>query len=160
MAPPCFLFRFNSQSANTAGIYALFAALWIFFSDRLLAALVTDFETLVLLQTVKGWFFVAVTTVLVYGLVHRHISRLLRAEAKLHASEECYREVVEGTDDLITQVDADGCFTFVNHRALNYFGVSAADCVGLSAFSFVHPGGSRADERLVRPLPGSPHRQR
>ena len=130
---------FHSQAASTAGIYALFAALWIFFSDRILAALVSDRDTLVLLQTVKGWFFVAVTTALVYGLVHRHIARLLRTEASLQASEERYREVVEGADDLITQVDANGCFTFVNHRAATYFGVSAADCVGLSAFSFVHP---------------------
>jgi PAS domain S-box-containing protein len=142
MAPPRFPFRFHSQAASTASIYALVAALWIFFSDRLLAAFVSDLETLILLQTVKGWFFVAVTTALVYGLVHRHIARLLRTEASLQASEERYREVVEGTDDLITQVDANGCFTFVNHRAFNYFGVSAADCVGLSAFSFVHPDDS------------------
>jgi PAS domain S-box-containing protein len=139
MAPTRFPFHFNSQSASTAGIYALVAALWIFFSDRLLAAFVVDLDALVLLQTVKGWFFVAVTTALVYGLVHRHIARLLRTEANLQASEERYREVVEGTDDLITQVDSNGCFSFVNHSAAKYFGVSPADCVGLSAFSFVHP---------------------
>lgn len=139
MAPTRLPFRFHFQAVSTAGIYALVAALWIFFSDRILAALVSDLETLVLLQTVKGWFFVAVTTALVYGLVHRHIARLLRAEAHLQASEERYREVVEGTDDLITQVDASGCFTFVNHRAFNYFGVNAVDCVGLPATSFVHP---------------------
>lgn len=139
MAPIRFPFPFHSQAASTAGTYALVAALWIFFSDRLLAVFVSDLETLVLLQTVKGWFFVAVTAALVYGLVHRHIARLLRTEAHLYASEERYREVVEGTDDLITQVDANGCFTFVNHRAFNYFGVNAADCVGLSAFDFVHP---------------------
>jgi PAS domain S-box-containing protein len=139
MAPTRFPFRFNSPAASTAGTYALVAALWIFFSDRILAAFVSDLGTLVLLQTLKGWFFVAVTTALVYGLVHRHISRLLRTEASLQASEERYREVVEGTDDLITQVDANGFFTFVNHRASTYLGLSAADCVGLSAFSFIHP---------------------
>ena len=139
MAPTHFPFRFNSSAVRIAGIYAFFAALWIFFSDRVLAAFVTDFDTLVLLQTVKGWSFVAVTTVLVYGLVHRHLAHLLRAEAHLQASEERYREVVEGTDDLITQVDGDGNFTFVNHRAATYFGMSPADCVGLSAFTFVHP---------------------
>ena len=139
MAPTRFPFHFHSQAVSTAGTYALVAALWIFFSDRLLAAFVTDLNTLVRLQTVKGWFFVAVTSALVYGLVHRHIARLLRTEAHLQASQERYREVVEGTDDLITQVDASGCFTFVNYRAFNYFGVNAADCVGLSAFDFIHP---------------------
>lgn len=139
MAPTRFPIRFHSQAASTAGTYALVAALWIFFSDRILAAFASDLEALILLQTVKGWLFVAVTTALVYGLVHRHIARLLRTEESLQASEERYREVVEGTDDLITQVDASGCFTFVNHRASTYFGLNAADCAGLSAFSFVHP---------------------
>lgn len=139
MAPTRFPIRFHSQAASTAGTYALVAALWIFFSDRILAAFVSDLEALILLQTVKGWLFVAVTTALVYGLVHRDIARLLRTEASLQASEERYREVVEGTDDLITQVAANGCFTFVNHRASTYFGLSAADCAGLSAFSFIHP---------------------
>lgn len=138
MAPTRIPFRFNSRAAHIAGTYALFAALWIFFSDRLLAAFVTDIESLVLLQTLKGWLFVAITTVLVYGLVHRLLVGLMQSEADLLASEERYREVVEGTDDLITEVDVNGSFTFVNHRAYNYFGISPDACIGLFAFDFVH----------------------
>ena len=35
MAPTRFPFRFHSPAASTAGTYALVAALWIFFSDRI-----------------------------------------------------------------------------------------------------------------------------
>lgn len=133
------LFRLQSQAASTAVSYALFAALWIIFSDRILNALVSDHDTLSLLQTVKGGVFIAVTAALVYVLVHRQVARLLTTEEDLQASEERYREVVEGTDDLITQIDREGRFTFVNHRALRYLGLNPVDCLGLSAFDFVHP---------------------
>ncbi len=57
----------------------------------------------------------------------------------LKASEERYRELVEGTDDLITSVDANGNFTYVNHSASKIFGLSPEECIGRSAFDFIHP---------------------
>lgn len=62
-----------------------------------------------------------------------------RAEAALRLSEERYRDLVEGTDNLVTQVDAQGRFTFVNHMAQKVFGLSPEQCLGLSAFDFIHP---------------------
>lgn len=133
---------FQSQAASIAGIYAVFAFLWILFSDWVLGALVSDVKTLTYLQTLKGWFFVAVTAALVYGLVHRQVSKLLQTEKSLQISEEKYRELVEGTDDLITQVDAQGKFTYVNHSSARYLGIPPTECVGLKAFDFIH-----ADDR-------------
>jgi signal transduction histidine kinase len=52
-----------------AGAYAIIASLWIFFSDRALAALVSDPGRLTQLQTYKGWFFVAATTALLAWLI-------------------------------------------------------------------------------------------
>jgi len=67
------------------------------------------------------------------------ISNLKRPYALLENSETRYRETVERTNDLITVVDKDGLFEFVNHSANSIFGVSAEDCIGLRAFDFVHP---------------------
>ena len=49
--------------------YAIFAALWIFGSDRLLAQLVHDSMLLAWIGTVKGLAFVAVTSLLLYLLL-------------------------------------------------------------------------------------------
>ena len=54
-------------------------------------------------------------------------------------SERRYREFVEGADDLFTQVDGDGRFVYVNHAAETVLGVKPGECVGLSAFDFIHP---------------------
>ncbi len=56
-----------------------------------------------------------------------------------HKSEELYRKLVEETSDLITRVDGNGRFTYVNQAAETIFGAKPEACVGLSAFEFVHP---------------------
>jgi PAS domain S-box-containing protein len=53
-------------AARIAALYLIFAGAWILFSDRLLAGLIADPDTLTQLQTYKGWLFVLVTTALLY----------------------------------------------------------------------------------------------
>ena len=67
------------------------------------------------------------------------ITERVLAEKALKDSEEIYREFVEGTDDLITQVDKQAMITFVNHRSKEIFGLAPEECIGLSIFEFVHP---------------------
>jgi len=52
-------------------IYAAFAALWILLSDKTVAWLFPDAEQLVQASMVKGWLFVAVTSLLLFGLMRR-----------------------------------------------------------------------------------------
>lgn len=61
------------------------------------------------------------------------------AEPRLRVSEELYRNLIEGTDNLVTQVDVEGRFTFVNHASRTIFGIEPEQCVGLLAFDFIHP---------------------
>ncbi len=57
----------------------------------------------------------------------------------LSESEHRYRELVEGTDNLVTQVDGQGRLLYVNAMAERIFGLPPEDCVGRMAFDFVHP---------------------
>jgi len=67
------------------------------------------------------------------------IARSQEFQEKLARSEKRYREVVEGTEDLITQVDSQGKLLFVNHASQKIFGLTPEECLGLSSFDFVHP---------------------
>lgn len=49
-------------------IYLVFGSLWIAFSDQLLLWWFDDAELMALLQTLKGWFFVAVTGAMFYWM--------------------------------------------------------------------------------------------
>ncbi|MEM8530775.1 MAG: PAS domain S-box protein [Chloroflexota bacterium] len=70
---------------------------------------------------------------------NRDITKQIQAEEALRESQERYRIMVEETDDLITQVDTHGQFMFVNHTVERIYGLSITDCIGRSAFDFVHP---------------------
>ncbi|MFW5501428.1 MULTISPECIES: EAL domain-containing protein [unclassified Maridesulfovibrio] len=55
-------------------------------------------------------------------------------------SEEgfAFKDFIENTDDLFTQVGTDGRFLYVSPSARKYYGLSPEECVGISAFDFVH----------------------
>lgn len=71
----------------------------------------------------------------IYGM---DITEQHRTRDLLKKSEEKYRELVEGSDDLIISVKASGVVRFVNRIAGKYLGVSPEEAQGISLFSFVH----------------------
>lgn len=81
-----------SSSRHLAGrvalAYGFFGALWILFSDQILAMLVGDAGTLTQLQTLKGWFYVTVTAALVYILVERGARSEIAQREKARAERE------------------------------------------------------------------------
>lgn len=80
------------------------------------------------------------------AMLQLEIDRCRNLQEELSRKEKRYREVVEGTEDLITQVDAQGRLLFVNHAAQRIFGLKPEACLGLSAFDFIHPQ-DRAETR-------------
>lgn len=54
---------------NIAVAYGIFGFLWIFITDQIVFTFVTNSGRITQLQTIKGWIFVALSTVLVYALV-------------------------------------------------------------------------------------------
>jgi PAS domain S-box-containing protein len=71
--------------------------------------------------------------------LRREILAREQAQEQLRESEKRYSEIVEGTDNLITEVDAEGRLVFVNKAARKVFGLSPQACIGRSAFDFIHP---------------------
>ena len=83
-----------SQSLRIAALYALGSAGWILLSDRLAGTFIQDPDTLLLVNTLKGWFFVAVTALLLLLLVRRQLI-LTTAAANARANAEAARARAE-----------------------------------------------------------------
>ncbi len=87
------------------------------------------------------------------GNIHRllgvssDITERKKTEAALIESQILYSELVEGTNDLITRVDGQGRFTFVNPVAEKIFGINNAQCIGRLAFDFIHPADRAKTQR-------------
>src|SRR5271166_5495950 len=95
-----------SPALRLALIYAFFGALWILVSDRLSFYLVPDLQLVERLQTYKGWFFIAVTSVLLWLLATRFLSQVRAAEEALHrlnrklqAISNCNQTLLRATDE-------------------------------------------------------------
>ena len=63
-------------SLRIVGIYAACASLWILLSDRALCLVFQDPAQIALIGTLKGWVFVAVTSLLLFILLTRECARL------------------------------------------------------------------------------------
>ena len=104
-----------------AAIYALLGGLWILLSDRLLVLFVGDPVMLTRLQTLKGWFYVIITALLLYLLINHNMGVIRRSEEALRESEERYRQTVENSPNPIFSVDRNGVIQTWNKSCENVF---------------------------------------
>jgi len=74
--------------------YLLIGFLWIVFSDKALEILVPNEALLIRFQTYKGVFYVIVTTMILFFIVRRHISKLDKAEFERDESELKFKNLV------------------------------------------------------------------
>lgn len=61
----------SSAALSIVLAYACFASLWILLSDKAVSLLFNDPEKITLVSTLKGWLFVAITSLLLYLLIRR-----------------------------------------------------------------------------------------
>ncbi len=104
--------------------YLLFGGIWIALSDRLLGWLVQDARTLTMLQTYKGWFFVAASGLLIYVLLHRALQDERRTLADLDEVNERYRLLFENSLDAVLLTTPDGGILSANPAACRMLGRS------------------------------------
>ncbi len=127
----------DKSALRIASIYALFGGAWIFLSDSALEALVSDAHTLTSLSIYKGWAYVLVTALLVYGLVHRAMRRQAAIQTELRDSEARFRAIFDGINDTIFVHDAEtGEIIEVNARMTDMYGYTREALPKLTAADF------------------------
>ena len=84
----------NRIAIKIALIYLVLGFAWILFSDRFLLSFVGSIETVTVLQTYKGWFFVLATSCLLFFLIRKEIIKknqfeeaLIKAKQKAEESD-------------------------------------------------------------------------
>lgn len=90
--------RFSRKGMRSARLrivipYLILGVLWIAFSDRLLLLFRGDADLMLILSTAKGWFYVLITTLLLYVLVSREFARREELERRL-MKENTEKEVL------------------------------------------------------------------
>lgn len=156
----------KTQAPRSAGVfiivfaYALFAGLWILLSDRALVLLFSDPVALVQASMVKGWCFVAVTSLLLYLLVSRLVGQLDAAHQRELEYERVQRlappmltAIADASPDAIFTKDDAGRYLLVNDAAARFVGKTADDILGHDDRAIFPPEQAErimADERRIR----------
>ncbi len=133
-------------------LFSLFVALSVAFAlARALTRRISDFSAH-LHAVADGDYHAAIPRFRITELneladsMRRMASAVLERESKLQRSQDRYREVVEGTNDLIVRADGHGRLSFVNPVAKRISGLEPAACLGQSLFRFI----DRRDRRTMR----------
>ena len=75
-------------------VYFVLGCLWILLSDRLAFLISDNIEFLTGIQTIKGWIFVVLSTLLIYSLTRRAFLCHAKAEAE---KKEVFKGTVAGS---------------------------------------------------------------
>ena len=124
--------------------YAAISSLWILVSDNFVASLFSDPITINRISVVKGWLFVAVTALLLHGLIRRmqiqakkNFGGEMAAQRELVESERLIRALYQAIPDLVWFKDTKGVYLSCNSRFEQFFGASEKSIVGKSDYDFV-----------------------
>jgi len=114
----------RSAALRLVATYALFSFLWILFSDNAVGYFFSDRAQIVLVSTLKGWLFVAVTSLLLYVLARRlferiqaHARRELDARSESTRTHQLLATLVDSSNDVIFAKDLSGRYLLFNREA-------------------------------------------
>lgn len=113
------------HSMQTVWRYALIGFLWILFTDLFLVRLSLDPSMYAFWQTYKGWFFVGMSTLLLYLLLSKAENQNRITQTALEESEATYRLIFENNPLPMWIYDLETlAFLAVNNAAVDKYGYS------------------------------------
>ncbi|MDD5400569.1 MAG: EAL domain-containing protein [Sulfurimonas sp.] len=134
-------------------IYFTVSVLWIFLSDAAVASLTNDADTITILQTYKGWFFVSLTAVVLFFLSSKFFQDMhLQCVQSLEQTQACniakeiakasqielvryeiiLTTLVNSSPNAIFAKDLDGKYILFNDTALKMINLPLKDVLGKS----------------------------
>ena len=119
----------NTSSAfKISIIYLIFSLLWIYFSDNAINFIFKDPEKLQFLQTIKGLFFVTISSILLYILTKQFFINLQKEKDKLANINNILENIIENAPIIIFWKDRNGVYRGSNKlflELMNYWNIKS-----------------------------------
>ena len=117
--------------------YALFSCLWVLVSDNLVTWMLSEPAHILRANTIKGWFFVAVTSLLLYGLIRRLLTRIRAASRREQRAEnersdalQLLSTIADNSTDVIFAKDREGRYLLANRELSRILGKTIEQVLG------------------------------
>ncbi len=115
--------------------YFVAGALWIYFSDRILALVVPGPPEITRWSIYKGWFYVITTAILLFLVLRRIFVRIRQTQRQLEENDEYLRNVLDFAPIAMIIGHLDGTIEFVNRKFINTFGYTRQDVPRVEAWA-------------------------
>ncbi|MFW6351533.1 MAG: PAS domain-containing protein, partial [Bacteroidota bacterium] len=133
------LFRRKHPAGWITTIYIFFGALWILFSDNLVAFWLDDPGSITQIQTYKGWFFVLASGILIYSIVSPVLKNLEKAQTNIKEKEIMQKDLLNRHYQPLWQTDELGHCIFSNEKWMELTGIHLPSHKPFSWISAAHP---------------------
>jgi len=108
----------------------LVSVVWIMFSDKWLALFVPNQEAYVVAQTIKGWFFVLASSLLLYVLIKQGVDDLVDQLEENYQQSRKLEAVLRGIGDAVFVTDERKRILMVNEAMEKLSGFKEKELVG------------------------------
>jgi len=131
----------NIAALKTIIIYMIFGGAWIFFSDSLLHNLVKDRDIFYHISTIKGWFFILITSIILYLLIRKYTDRIQSSMFEIDTLVKHLNSLTRYANDIILLLDKDGKIIDANEKALETYGYLKNEMINLKVKDLSTIGG-------------------
>jgi len=108
-------------------IYLLVGVLWITISDELLLGLIKDPQLLSTFQTYKGWLYIVVTALLLYGVIKKYTLSLEKTQNMLRSERERFEMATRACSDVVWDWDVENNRHWLGEGYKSQFGYEIPD---------------------------------
>ncbi|MHB1119557.1 MAG: PAS domain-containing protein, partial [Bellilinea sp.] len=118
-------------------LYTVVSAVWILASDSILFALVSDSNVVRSISIYKGWVFIAITAVLLAGILYRELKNLEAAQNLGQESEQRFRLLYQDAPVGFHSLDSNAVILEVNRLWCETLGYSSDQVIGKPFSQFI-----------------------
>ncbi len=122
----------NIAAFKSAVSFLIIGILWIAFSDRIASVLSRNRYAFEQIEIVKGWFFIFITSLLIFFLIKRYLSKANASISEKKAVEKHLDIFTKYVNDIILLIDFDGRIIEANDRALEAYGYTKDEILNLN----------------------------
>ena len=112
------MFKNTTSAFKISIIYFIFSLSWIYLSDSAVNFIVKNFQQLQYVQTIKGLFFVTISSIFLYLLSKQFFINIQKEKNKLASTNHILEKIIENAPIIIFWKDRNGVYQGSNKQFL------------------------------------------
>jgi PAS domain S-box-containing protein len=117
----------TSSYIQITSVYFLFGVLWIYFSDTAINLIVSDIENLQFLQTIKGWLFICISSLILFFFSKQQFLKLQNEKNELTKTKDLLETIIENAPISIFWKDTEGTYLGSNKKFLELINLKSKE---------------------------------